>query len=199
MYSLEVSLSFSIFGLISQSLCIVSNVLPIGSSHYRVFTFPERIQQKLQHKTLHRSHHRGTLLPSVCVFGCQIDIKLYTLLSLQCLFLFFFCLPAMSEGAWHGKSCLFTAGNNCCWNAFHFGALWRMHLKSKSKPGHFTCGSPFCIYGWLLFCFVFLCKLLFFKEVEGYKSFMLDGCAQVTLNGIHILRLSRLFSLYIPS
>lgn len=95
MYSLEVSLSFSIFGLISQSLCIVSNVLPIGSSHYRVFTFPERIQQKLQHKTLHRSHHRGTLLPSVCVFGCQIDIKLYTLLSLQCLFLFFFfvCQP----------------------------------------------------------------------------------------------------------
>jgi len=102
MYSLEVSLSFSIFGLISQSLCIVSNVLPIGSSHYRVFTFPERIQQKLQHKTLHRSHHRGTLLPSVCVFGCQIDIKLYTLLSLQCLFLFFFLFASHVRGgvAW---------------------------------------------------------------------------------------------------
>lgn len=85
-----------------------------------------------------------TLLPS----GCQIDIKLYTLLSFRC------CdapLPA-GEGsrrhvcvvwAWHWhwqKPCLFTAGNNCCCtlpvavasqSGAHTSHVARLHLLCK--------------------------------------------------------------------
>jgi len=51
-----------------------------------------------------------TLLPS----GCQIDIKLYTLLSFRCCVLQYQKV-AIHMWAWHKrKPCLFTAGNNCC-------------------------------------------------------------------------------------
>jgi len=67
----------------------------------------------------------------------------------------------------------------------HFGGCTSSQSQSQDTS-HVASRSAFMAG----FCFVFLCKLLFFKEVEGYKGFMLDGCAQVTLNGSHILRLS---------
>jgi len=140
---------------------------------------------------LRRFRRRGTLLPS----GCQIDIKLYTLLSWQCL-LFLFAIHVRGGVASRVYLQLATIVAEMHFTLAHFGGCTSSQSQSQDTS-HVASRSAFMAG----FCFVFLCKLLFFKEVEGYKGFMLDGCAQVTLNGSHILRLSScsLFPYLFPS
>lgn len=63
----------------------------------------------------------------------------------------------------------------------------QVKVKARARTLHMWFPIP------RIFRFVFLRKLLLFKDGAGYKGFMLDGCTQVTLNGCHIFGFSVFF------